>query len=517
MRAYGRRTLLIATMMVMLGFAGEVAGAASSSPVASGFNPRVWGFSFENYSTDAKDRQALPMAKLTPGDAFRVFGAQACQNRNPRADDCVPNLTVEEWLADVNAVGTDGHCFGMAVTAQKLFNRDLWPNQIDPSYSPSSTTWDLVQPSALVNPKANFQALRRADSLRKEIYLWYQAQEGVDFSDWTTSPSEATETLANQFSEDPNRSDWLVVFRNHAITPVGVSRLNGHRYAIDVYDNNFPGVKLQILVDIQRNTFLYQGTGDNPDYVYRGQGRDGNLALTRLSAVRFPPCAKGICDRQQIDSSVDLTISRAVTDSGKRPLAIRVANVKGRRMRNAVWYTDRSADRAQVSVPRRVRRLFVTVTNLARTPQSISTTSFGGQASTGTDRLRIPARRSVEIELRRQRGVVNTLGAARKSTWGVANDDDVDYRVEIGTARGAITASSTSFDIGLRNGIAKMVTRGGASGPVIVRVTKRWTDESTGVAQTLVKVKRVRLRGRGHIAVNYGWWTNHDSPVISAR
>ena len=286
------------------------ASATAPTPASSSFDPAANGFSFDNYSTSPGQSDSLPLETLTAADAFGMYGARAC-DANPTAANCVANATVAAWLKGLNASGTGGHCFGMSILGQLLFNGSQKPPQISTSYTAGQSAFSFVTPPATSDPSGNVAALTKATELRHSVLYWWATQFGSNLNgDWV-SPTQAVTMLSSAFGSAPNVTPYVLSFNAHTISPIGVAAGPGPGlYLIKVYDNNFPGQTLNINVDPNADTFSYDGDGSDPTHKWSGTGNGGSLELSNLAEIQTPKCMPGNCTASSQNADSDLIVRR---------------------------------------------------------------------------------------------------------------------------------------------------------------------------------------------------------------
>jgi hypothetical protein len=165
-----------------------------------------------------------------------------------------------------NAGMAGGHCEGFSITALRMWNEELAPND-----------YGGAQP-------ADLEIVDNPD-LQSTIAenFTYQFLPPIVENRVKGAPSEVLETLVDALnSGDENYT--LGIYKadgtaGHAITPFAVEDKGDGQYAILVYDNNFPGTTRAVDVDTNEETWSYSG-GPNPDDV--GQLYEGDESTQTL-------------------------------------------------------------------------------------------------------------------------------------------------------------------------------------------------------------------------------------------
>lgn len=239
----------------------------------SGFRPRVDGFAFENYGNEKRPRN------LRPAQMRALFGDQVCLGR-PRGRGCRLIPAAAEWMQNQNEGMADGHCQGFSVAALR-FHRGLMEQEA----FGAPTTADL----AIVGNRRLQASIAR--------HFTYQFLPPIVKKRISGKPSRIVRALAEALNTGRELYTLGVYMRDfsggHAITPFAIEDKGAGRYAILVYDNNFPGATRAVEVDTVKERWSYVG-GSHPDEVdgvYRGSAKTETLELDpTLPLERFSPC-----------------------------------------------------------------------------------------------------------------------------------------------------------------------------------------------------------------------------------
>ena len=225
----------------------------------SGFRPPEHGFNFENYGDEKQ------LTELTPLEVEELFGSQVCASGT--GSTCKLTPPAEAWLEVERDAARAGHCFGLAITAARLYSGELDPDAFgaDPA-----ADIGLSDNRPLQRTISQTNALQELPSVRDEAVAG--------------TPNEILDRLIEDLREPAFNA--LAVFHpdggtGHAVTPYAVEDRGHGRYAVLVYDNNFPGVTRAISFDRHANAwkFIAQTNPDDPEQVYSGHGHESNLAL----------------------------------------------------------------------------------------------------------------------------------------------------------------------------------------------------------------------------------------------
>jgi hypothetical protein len=241
---------------------GEVADYVPKGEIIadSGFRPWIDGFAFENYGND------VGPVNLGAVQMQNLFGPGVCLAGRGRTCQLTP--AAQKWMENQNDGMAGGHCEGFSITALRMRDRSL-----------RAADFGADRPIDL--PIVDNVPLQ---STIAENFV-YQFLPSVVNERVTGTPVHVLQTLVDALNGG-HELYTLGIYQpdysgGHAITPFAVEDRGGGRYAILVYDNNFPGAVRAVQVDANRNTWSYVG-GTNPDdlgWVYRGNARTETLEL----------------------------------------------------------------------------------------------------------------------------------------------------------------------------------------------------------------------------------------------
>jgi hypothetical protein len=215
----------------------------------NGFRPDGDGFGVENYGNCGQQN-------LTPGALSGLFGAdQVCLTGS--GSDCQLDPAAEKWMEVTNQQMAGGHCMGFSVAALRFYS-----GNISPSDYGADSTFDL---DVANNPQ--LQSLIAAGWV-------YQFLPRVTEQELTGTPNQILNSLVDGLKKDSdsNRSDaypnggplyTIKIFNaegGHAITPYAVEDKGDGKYAVLVYDNNYPGITRAVDFDTNANTWSYNAS-----------------------------------------------------------------------------------------------------------------------------------------------------------------------------------------------------------------------------------------------------------------
>ena len=243
-----------ARLAAVCGKAGSVPPSyeASGDVIAdNGFRPEENGFGVENYGNCGQQN-------LTAGAISDLFGAQqVCLTGAGR--DCRLDPAAEKWMEITNQQMAGGHCMGFSVTALRFYSGNLAPGDYG-----ADTTFDLD-----VAKSPRLQSLIAAGWV-------YQFLPHVTENELVGTPNQILNSLVQELKKGDSRPLYTIKIFNadggHAITPYAVEDKGEGKYAVLVYDNNYPGITRAIQFDSNANTWTYNAATRPglPEAVYGG-------------------------------------------------------------------------------------------------------------------------------------------------------------------------------------------------------------------------------------------------------
>lgn len=225
----------------------------------SGLRPPRDGFAFENYG------DADAVTNLTPAAVEELFGGEVCASGTRATCRLIP--PARAWMEEENDAMAAGHCFGMAVAAAQFYARQL---PVTTFGAPSAARLALAGNAPLQRTIAQLNALQELPSIRRT------ASSGT--------PNEILDKLIASMRAG-GKPLVLGLFHpsgsGHAVTPYAVEDRGDGRFAVLVYDNNFPGVTRAISFDRHANAwkFIAQANPKATGQLYAGDAHTSNLAV----------------------------------------------------------------------------------------------------------------------------------------------------------------------------------------------------------------------------------------------
>jgi hypothetical protein len=275
--------LVVALALQVLAGCSASSEAQEKTFVTSGFRPDVDGFSFANYNNNG-------VTNLSPNEMREMLGEAACRNKNPRTE-CVLRPVYASLMRQLNEGMNGGHCEGMAALAGLIYQGKRSPTE----FGTSTTTFGL--------------RLEDNQKLQRSIatYFAYQILDptrDTRVQTFSRGPTALLKELEDSFARGKGAEMYtLALYRpglkgGHSITPYAIARGANGEAAILVYDNNFPGVSREVMIDTNKDTWRYVASvnPNQPSALYEGDKATGTLGITRNNA-RLEPQRCTLCER----------------------------------------------------------------------------------------------------------------------------------------------------------------------------------------------------------------------------
>ena len=238
--------------------------------IDNGFRIKADDFSFSNWgrSTEAD-------ANVTVQTLIDLFGHSAICIDGP-STECVMRPTTVQKLEEWNNALAGGRCEGLATLSTRFLLK-------------------LDDPTTFVSNATRVADLQRGNQLLDStIVYWWATQFLTEVSDRaatsrTKSPLQLVDDLIQGLANGVGYTVGLYFGSSgHSVTPFAVTH-RGNDFIIHVYDNNFPGVRKEIVVNGNTNSWTYAAARAQPD----GRNLDwagviGTLELTPMSSRKGP-------------------------------------------------------------------------------------------------------------------------------------------------------------------------------------------------------------------------------------
>jgi hypothetical protein len=249
-----------------------------------GFRPWVDGFGFENYGNDVGPEN------MTAAQVEDLFGRQVCIRGTGARCKLTP--IAQEWMAAENSRMAGGHCMGFSVTAIEFY--------------------EGVRPVVDYGAKTAFKLPLRGNLALQSLLAedWtFQDLPSVQARRVVGTPKAVLAALVAALNDSKGEVYTIAIFKRdgtggHAVTPFAVEDEGSHKFAILVYDNNFPGVIRAIKVNTKANTWHYLGGPDPSDTteLYDGDAQTKTLLLYPTSpGLSTQPCP--FCKAQRLGAT----------------------------------------------------------------------------------------------------------------------------------------------------------------------------------------------------------------------
>ena len=238
--------------------------------IDNGFRINADDFSFSNWgrSTEAD-------ANVTIQTLIDLFGHSAVCIDGP-STECVMRPTTVQKLEEWNNALAGGRCEGLATLSTRFLLKLDDPTTFKPD---ATRVADLQRGNQLLD---------------STIVYWWATQFLTEVSDRaatsrTKSPLQLVDDLVQGLANGVGYTVGLYFGSSgHAVTPFAVTH-RGDDFIIHVYDNNFPGVRKEIVVNGSANSWTYTAARAQPDgSSVDWTGTTGTVELTPMSSRKGP-------------------------------------------------------------------------------------------------------------------------------------------------------------------------------------------------------------------------------------
>ena len=238
--------------------------------IDNGFRINADDFSFSNWgrSTEAD-------ANVTIQTLIDLFGHSAVCIDGP-SSECVMRPQTVQKLEEWNNALAGGRCEGLATLSTRFLLKLDDPTTFKPD---ATRVADLQRGNQLLD---------------SAIVYWWATQFLTEVSDRaatsrTKSPLQLVDDLIQGLANGVGYTVGLYFGSSgHAVTPFAVT-YRGNDFIIHVYDNNFPGVRKEIVVNGTTNAWTYSAARAQPDgSSVDWTGATGTLELTPMSSRKGP-------------------------------------------------------------------------------------------------------------------------------------------------------------------------------------------------------------------------------------
>lgn len=238
----------------------------SSICVDSGFISDPDGFSFANW----KEPGSLDSASV-----IDMFG-EAAVCVGDAVSECDLSPAAAQWLQQVNSAMVAGHCEGMAVLAQKIFQDATPLTRFDEN---APFTFALGRSRNVDNSIEKLWASQLLPSLQSEALKFRQM-----------SPGQIAEWLETSLRSGTSYSMGLYASAGvgHTVTPTAI-RQGEDGWEVSLYDNDVPGVQQVLEISADGATWEYRPRDSSG--IRLGErlfGGLGSMDLAAISARIFP-------------------------------------------------------------------------------------------------------------------------------------------------------------------------------------------------------------------------------------
>jgi hypothetical protein len=228
----------------------------------NGFRPEKDGFGFENYTNQKGYKN------LTPAQVQAIFGDQVCANGTGPSCELTP--PAQQWTGAQNQGMDGGHCYGFSVASGNFYNGQLRVDDFG-------------------GPQASELPIDGNDALQEQIAqsFVYQGLDQVRAGEVKGSPNDVLDRLTEALKAN-NDSYTLGIYQvkdgqktgGHAITPYAVEDKGGGKFAVLVYDNNYPKITRPVEFDRNANTWSYDASTNPNEPSEKYQGDAGTQTIS---------------------------------------------------------------------------------------------------------------------------------------------------------------------------------------------------------------------------------------------
>lgn len=344
--------------------------------IDSGFKASRDGFSFANWGRSPQADQNVTIQTL-----IDLFGHNAVCMPGP-ADACVMRPRTIQALNEWNAALSGGRCEGLAALSVRMFLGVDTPTDFDPTAS-------------------NVAALRKSSAaLNRAVVYWWATQfldevSGPAASSRELTPLQLVDQLIQGLAHGTGYTLGLYTpTTGHAVTPFAVTK-RGNNFVVHVYDNNFPNMRREVVVNGLNNTWTYKGAELSADEPVDWTGGTGTFELTPL-APRQGPFVCPFCNDLASGSDTSITYAPQDTtiggtlhvDTAVGSITVTASAVNGLRITNAIPRADATLSKTGASgfvaihLPSDITNVTIHVTSAInnQTPVSLVTIRRAGHS-----------------------------------------------------------------------------------------------------------------------------------------
>ncbi len=257
---------------------------AGSLCIDTGFRATRDGFTFANWGRSPQADQNVTIQTLVD-----LFGHNAVCIPGP-SNACVMRPRTEEALNEWNAALAGGRCEGLAALSVRMFLGIDTPTDFD-------------------SAAATAASLKKSPSLTRAVVYWWATQFLSEVAQPAAqsrllTPLQLVDELIQGLAHGTGYTLGLYTeTTGHAVTPFAVTKRNKY-FVVHVYDNNFPGMRREVLVDSASNKWFY--AENVADAQVDWSGGTGTFELTPM-APRQGPFTCPFCNDTASDSGTTIT------------------------------------------------------------------------------------------------------------------------------------------------------------------------------------------------------------------
>ncbi len=255
---------------------------------SDGFELDRDGFSFANYGFVAGP-------ELSVADMRQLFGNAVCAGTPSNSCTLVPTAEQFDTQVDDDMIG--GHCFGFSMTALRFFK-----HLISPSEFGGTTTYSLQFSPALESTIAFDWALQELRSVQNSAIKLTPDQDISFLEKALPNRNGPVYTIGIHGSDG-----------GHAVTPIAIQNDGGGHYAIDIYDNNYPGTPRAISINTNTDSWSYNlAPPGQATSIWSGQGKTNPIELfplpSGLGSGGVAPCGSA-CSNAPAGTPISISLA----------------------------------------------------------------------------------------------------------------------------------------------------------------------------------------------------------------
>lgn len=457
----------------------------------SGFRPWPNGFGFENYGNSLAtfnekygSTAKFEVQPLDSASVQQIFGNAVCASGT--GPDCELSMVADIWRQATSDQMVIGHCYGLALTAAKIFNGSINPKSLK-----TGPSLAFAQPTNLVQQQVNYDAALQIPQMKQAI----REAPAEQLNELKTSITRGTLKYTMSLFDTSGSG--------HVVLPFAITDKGNDLFDIAIWDNNFPNRARAVHVDLNNNTWEYlvsTNPKETPE-VWSGNAETKSLVLNPIGSTpnTYPcPFCKG-------GNSGTLVMSNPVPADDIPKVEITAINGSplSSDLFSSIPPTSPGLDGLEglPSVQVAPNTDFGLIFNGERISNQVSTTSqlFANGVAYTVSNLETPVGQKGAIQFLKAKNAVSYRTAGTNAPLLSAAIDMAGVGYGFGVQGDSYVKESPLI---MSTARGKFLVGSNKSGKVSLRM-ERQTKKGTAVWDLATK-----LPADGVIAVNYAGWTN---------